>query len=124
MGGQISLIDKDVMGEFAKTLDALHISEETLHGFFYEMELPEMDFVLRGKLAGEGVEIPEDFDDELLEAANFQQELTYGKRFIVLYRRDQYLLPEDYRREAWQPFHICWCDALREAKEKNLYEGR
>ena len=123
-GANVSVVDKSITAPFGNTLKALRISDEQIGGYMYDLSLPFLDELTRDKLAGDGLEVAEQFADEAFEIVEFEQFLTYGKRYIVLYMRDQFLTAEKYQRGELKPFHICWCDTLRAAKEKNRYESR
>ena len=118
------LVDKEITSLFAKTLNTMKISDDAIHGYMYELSLPSLDADVREKLLGDGLEVTEGFVDDHLEMVEFQQFLTYGKRFVILYIRDQYLRQNKYRNGDLKPFHICWCDALKEAKAQHRYEER
>lgn len=67
-------------------------------------------------------------DGKILSA---QAELTlplatfkYKDNIVLVYHRDQYLTRKDYARGKLKRFHLCFCQALRDAKNQNRYESR
>ena len=67
-------------------------------------------------------------DEEILSAQN-QLPLPlatfeYKDNIVPVYQRDQYLTREDYARGNYKRFHLCFCQALRDARKKNRYESR
>ena len=41
-----------------------------------------------------------------------------------MYRHDQFLTQYDYNHQRYRPFHLCFCQALKDANETNRYESR
>lgn len=60
-------------------------------------------------------------DEEILSAQN-QLPLPlatfeYKDNIVPVYQRDQYLTREDYARGNYKRFHLCFCQALRDARK-------
>lgn len=117
-------LDGDILNFFDNTLTALNITDEHIQSLLYDLDLPRLDKLTRDKLAGDGLEVAQNFDDDSFEIMEFEQFLTYGKRFVVLYIKDQYLRKDKYLRGDLKPFHICWYQALQDAKAQHRYEER
>ena len=117
-------IDEAITDYFANTLSAMNISDHDIKSVMYDMGLPALDFAEREQLSGDGIEITPDFADENIEMAEPQQFMKYKKRFIVLYIKDQFLKYGRYMYGNYNPFHVCWCNALKQAKAENRYDSR
>lgn len=117
-------IDEAITDYFANTLSAMNISDYNIKSVMYDMGLPPLDFAEREQLSGDGIEVSPNFDDDNIEMAEPQQFMKYKKRFIVLYIKDQFLKYGSYKYGNYNPFHVCWCRALQQAKEEHRYDSR
>ena len=118
------LIDRNILAPFDETFRAMGISKYQILTAIQDFSLPSLDFDTREKLSTDGLLVAGNFADEWIELAEPQLYFKYKKRVVIMYQRDQLLTQENYAQRRYRPYHLCFCKALREAHEKNRYEGR
>ena len=118
------ILDRNILAPFEKTFRAMGIGDYQIATAIQDFSLPPLDFDTREKLLTDGLLATENFADEWIELAEPQLYFKYKKRVVIMYQRDQLLTRENYAQRRYRPYHLCFCNALREAHEKNRYEGR
>lgn len=118
------ILDRNILAPFEKTFRAMGIGDYQIATAIQDFSLPPLDFDTREKLLTDGLLATENFADEWIELAEPQLYFKYKKRVVIMYQRDQLLTRENYAQRRYRPYHFCFCKALREAHEKNRYEGR
>lgn len=67
-------------------------------------------------------------DEKILSAQGELQfspaPFEYKNNIVLVYQRDQYLTRENYAQDNYTRFHLCFCEALRDAKKHNRFESR
>lgn len=67
-------------------------------------------------------------DEKILSAQGELQfspaPFEYKNNIVLVYQRDQYLTRENYAQDNYTRFHLCFCEALRDAKTHNRLESR
>ena len=117
-------LDAEILAPFQNIFKAMKISQRSVELEALNLELPPLDSEIQYQLEFDGLEEPEDFSFELPEILAPQFYLKYEQRPVIVYQRDQFLTRSEYEKGKLRPFHLCFCPALREAHEKNRYEGR
>lgn len=117
-------MNDDILKAFSKTLNAMQITGNDINEYLYQLQFPELDFNIREQLSGDGLVLQIGKHDNNFEIVEPQQFLTYGKRFVIVYIKDQFLPYKKYISKSYNPFHICWCDALKGAQQSHRYESR
>lgn len=117
------ILDQNILSDFKNIFKAMNISEYQIITEIQNFSLPPLDFETREKLSTEGVTF-ENFSDEWIEIAEPQLFFKYKKNVVIMYQLDQFLTQADYDKKNYRAFHLCFCQALRDAHEKNRYESR
>lgn len=118
------IFDTDIYNLFNNVLNKLHISKDDIHLKMYDFTLPEIPQDEHAMLrSSEGMDIPEDI---MKKVDTMQPDglMYYKSRPVLVYQRDQYISFQRYYENKYNPYHICYCKALEDAKIKNRYESR
>ena len=118
------ILDRNILSDFQNIFKAMNISEYQIVTAIQNFSLPPLDFETREKLATDGLLVAENFADEWIEIAEPQLYFKYAKNVVIMYQCDQFLTQYDYNQQRYRPFHLCFCQALQDAHEKNRYESR
>ena len=118
------ILDRNILSDFQNIFKAMNISEYQIVTAIQNFSLPSLDFETREKLSTDGMLAAENFDDEWIEIAEPQLYFKYKKNVVIMYQCDQFLTQYDYNQQRYRPFHLCFCQALQDAHEKNRYESR
>ncbi len=116
--------DEDIFNAFSDIFDVMGITKADIASEMYDWELPPLPQSEREKLgSSEGLLMTKDVMTGL-EVAQPGGAMLYRGRPVLVYIRDQMLRRNKYERGWYNPFHICYCKSLREAKEEHRYENR
>ena len=116
--------DEEILACFADVFQAMGITESDIEAELYDFNLPELVGAEREKLGSrEGLLVTRDTMANM-ESAEPCGHIMYKGRPVLVYLRDQFLRKERYYQGHYNPFHICFCKALRDAKKEHRYEGR
>ena len=118
------ILDEEILSNFKNIFQAMNIGEYQIITAIQNISLPPLDFETREKLSTDGLLAAENFADEWIEIAEPQLYFKYKKNVVIMYQRDQFLTQANYNQKRYRPFHLCFCQALRDAHEKNRYESR
>ena len=117
-------LDAEILAPFQNIFKAMKLSQRRLELEALNLELPPLDSEIQYQLEYDGLATPEDFSFELPEILTPQLYLKYEQHPVIVYQREQILTQRDYEQGKLRPFHLCFCQALRDAHSKNRYEGR
>ena len=116
--------NEDIFNAFSDIFDVMGITKADIASEMYDWELPPLPQSEREKLgSSEGLLMTKDVMTGL-EVAQPGGAMLYRGRPVLVYIRDQMLRRNKYERGWYNPFHICYCKSLREAKEEHRYENR
>ena len=116
--------DKKILEKFRDVFAPMNIGEYEVVRAMYSLSLEAISFDEERKLDGDGIYANSKDIEKLLSVSEPEGYLTYKGRPIVVYLRDQFLKPQNYKAGRYNPYHICMCDALRRAMAGNRYEAR
>lgn len=102
----------------------LSITEDDIYQEISELSLPHIDAATRRKLETTGLMIEGGFDNWEVEFCKPEQYFFYKRRPVLVYIKDQFVTRDRYRQGKHNPFHICYCDALKEAEQKHRLQNR
>ena len=116
--------DEEIFGIFSEVFNAMDISRADIAAEMYDWNLPPLPQSERDKLGSqEGLLMTKEVMAGV-EIAQPQGAMLYKGRPVLVYLRDQFINSEKYNKEILNPFHICYCKSLQEAKRENRYENR
>lgn len=119
-----NVLDNSILNLFSNTLRNLGISSNDLRREYRLLGLPQLSEYEREKIASlEGYSFTKEEEKELLISNPFGH-ILYKGRPIIIYIRDQMLSVEKYQKQEYNPFHICNCAAIRDARLTNRLAGR
>ena len=116
--------DEEIFNTFSDIFNVMGITRDDIASEMYDWELPPLPPSEREKLgSSEGLLMTKEVMAGL-EVAQPGGAMLYRGRPVLVYIRDQMLRRNKYERGWYNPFHICYCHSLREAKEEHRYENR
>lgn len=116
--------DEEIFNSFSDIFNVMGITRDDIASEMYDWELPPLPPSEREKLgSSEGLLMTKEVMAGL-EVAQPEGAMLYRGRPVLVYIRDQMLRRNKYERGWYNPFHICYCHSLREAKEEHRYENR
>ena len=119
-----NVLDNSILNLFYNTFRNLGISSNDLRREYRLLGLPHLSEYEREKIASlEGYSFTKEEEKELLISNPFGH-ILYKGRPIIIYIRDQMLSVEKYQKQEYNPFHICNCAAIRDARVTNRLAGR
>ena len=116
--------DEEVFNAFSNVFNVMGISKADISAEMYDWELPDLPPSEREKLgSSEGLLLSKSVMAGL-EVAQPGGAMLYKGRPVLVYLRDQMLRRLNYDNGWYNPFHVCYCQALRDAKAQHRYENR
>ena len=116
-------LDNNILNLFSNVFYHLNVTSSDIKKEYRELILPKLsDFERTKILSIEGLPYIED-KTELLTSNPIGQ-LVYKGRPVILFIRDQMLSIDKYTKKDYNPFHVCNCSALKDARLQNRFKGR
>ena len=103
------------------SIDKKYIDEQN------DLDLPHIDRATKIALQTTGLDlgdIGKAIDDGVIEFQAPKNVFLYKKRPIFVYIRDMYLTSDDIYDQNWNRVHLCFCQALQNAKDEHRFTGR
>lgn len=117
-------ISKFLGNAFGDIFQTMGITETDLEAEQYELNLPKLDHDLEIQLENDGLIVENGLEDPDIMLSSPNQYFLFKQRPVLVYIRDQFLLEEKYRAHKLNPYHICFCDALKKAKKEQRFKNR
>lgn len=116
-------LDNNILNLFSNVFYNMNVTSSHIKKEYRELILPKLTDFERSKIASvEGLPYLEN-KTELLTSNPIGQ-LVYKGRPVILFIRDQMLSIDKYSKKDYNPFHVCNCSALKEARLQNRFKGR
>ena len=121
---QLFAPDEEIFAAFSDVFSAMGISRSDISAEMYDWELPDLPPSEREKLGSSEGLLMSKAVMAGLEVAQPGGAMLYKGRPVLVYLRDQMLKRLNYDNGWYNPFHVCYCQALRDAKAQHRYENR
>ncbi len=109
---------------FGEVFLTMGVTEADIAEEQYELNLPKLDHDIEIQLETDGLIIGDGLENPDIMLSSPNQYFLFKQRPVLVYIRDQFLLQEKYRAHKFNPYHICFCEALKTAKKQQRFQSR
>ncbi len=109
---------------FGDVFHTMGITSADIEEEQYALNLPKLDHDIEIQLENDGLIIEDGLENADISLSSPSRYFLFKQRPVLVYIRDQFLLTDKYHAHKLNPFHICFCDALKEAKEQRRLKNR
>lgn len=118
------MFEDPITKPFAKSLKMLGITPDDITDAMYDFNLPPLDLSLKFQLENDGFEIKGILNNSDISFSTPHEYFLFKSRPVLVYIRDQYISRENYEKNKFNRFHVCFCKALEQAKHEHRLEDR